>query len=426
MPSLKPRTITLASLLTVALVALPMVQRTSREAASRFQEAEQGFMDFLVANAYDTFQRALPERSSEVVLVEFREEDKMEYSAWPPAPLDYIMLLKRVATQEPEVVAFAEPLRWDDPGTQFLSQLRQAMLPIPSLLLGFEISAASGEMTDEQKTFLAEQMPSYASKDGDAAAAPAFKRVSRVPDKILRVGADFGFSRLVSESEKKGKQPLPFVAFDGQHLAPSLAAQAVTRFRHMPFSALRLRFGSGARLNLGDEHVVPLDPSGSLQLKERPAIPRINALNLLTPDLDQTATDEINQALGKGKVVLVGMGEDGHKQAQAIALALAMPKLHRLPLWWDWVFAALVALACYKQWFYRRFKVLLAGVVLLALAMLVCLLTFQSALWWWSPLPAAVVILVTTLFCFVWPHRARSHGGSIPVVELPPATGPAA
>lgn len=426
---MKPRVITGLLLLAAALAAYVVGLRTSREVRLRQHEAEQGFLDFLVANAHETFSKAVPSASPDVVLVSFDEKDREEYSAWPPAPIDYIMLLKRLLVQEPEVVVFTDPLRWEPGQVQFATQLRQALLPVPSVVLGFDAAATAGESTPEQTAFIAEQMPRFAAQEGSGQASSVFARVTYLPDKTLRIGTEFGLSRIeAAPPAKDAKKPsaagVPFVARHESRLVPSVAAQAVTRYRRMPFSDLRLRFGTGARLSLSETHMVPLDKGGALTLLDNPSVPKVDALELVTPMIDEAEAEKTNRTLGKGKVIVIGTGPHAESQARAVAYALAMPRLHRAPLWAGWAFAGWMALCCLRQWRYRRFKVLLFGVVMAAVAMIICMLTFQSSLWWWSPVPAAVVLVVNTLFCFLWP-RSRTVAPAEPKApaEEAPASG---
>ncbi|HSI61849.1 MAG TPA: hypothetical protein VLE43_01985 [Candidatus Saccharimonadia bacterium] len=420
---MKARVIIFVVLLAGALAGHVVALRLSPEYQARVSEVEQGFLDFLVANSQESFQKSVPEQSSEVVLIDFREADKAEFSAWPPAPLDYIMLMKLLAPSEPEVLVFTEPLRWDTADTQFIQQLRQALLPVPSVILGFDVSSEATEMSPEQKEFAAGEMPSFnAAGLNPSAATVTFKSVTRLPDKALRIGTELGIARVLPVAGKGKDQEglLPFVAYDGTHLVPSVAAQAVARFRYMPSTALHLRFGIGGRLGLSDAHVVPLDKGGAMKLQDKPVVPRLDVLTLFTPSLEDNAPDAAGAVLGKKKVLVIGSGAVAQDHAQAIAQALAVPHLHRAPPQGDWAFAGMMALLSLWQFRHGRFKVLLSGILLIALGAIICMLTFQSSLWWWSPVPAAVVLATTTLFCFLWPRRSRvepeHHGESAPAV----------
>jgi len=407
---MKARVTTFAVLLTAALVGHVMALRMSPEYQGRVREFEQGFLDFLMANSQESFQKAVPDSSADVVLVEFREEDKAEFSAWPPAPLDYIMLMKKLAPANPEVIAFVEPLRWEASDAQFIGKLRELLLPVPSVVLGFDVSTEKAESSPEQQEFVSSGLPFFRAQAGDfSQAGTTFQSVSDLPDKALRIGTEVGIARVLPVTAvKESYEALPFVVSDGSHLVPTLPAQTVSRFLRMASFNLHLRFGPGARLSLSDTHVVPLDKGGSMVLEDKPTVPKLDALMLLTPRIDDSVPDTSTDVLGKGKVVVIGIGAFAQAQARAIAQALAVPHLHRAPQWGEWAFAG--AMALFSLWQFRRgrIKALLAGILLAALAAIVCMLTFQSSLWWWSPAPATVVLATTTLFCFLWPHRKRA------------------
>jgi hypothetical protein len=148
-------------------------------------KAEQGFLDFLVANARDAFEKKPLPASPEVVFVEFRAEDKAEYSTWPPAPLDYIMVLKKLAEHEPRVLAFTMPLNWENSTPQFVGEMQKALLPFTSVVLGFD-GKATADATPETKQFFAEELPRFANVDGDSSLAPSLIGISALPNSQLR------------------------------------------------------------------------------------------------------------------------------------------------------------------------------------------------------------------------------------------------
>jgi hypothetical protein len=408
---MKARVITFALLLVAVLVGHVMALRWSPEYQTRVRDLEQGFLDFLVANSQESFQKAVPESSADVVFIEYREEDKAEHEAWPPAPLDYFMLMKKLAPASPEVIAFVEPLSWESTDAQFIQQFREQLIPVPSVVLGFEVTSDAVEVSPEQREFMTARMPSFKAGASDPGAATVtFKSVTRLPDKSLQIiGGELGVARVISSGEALPAHAFPFVVSDGTHVVPSLAAQAVSRFRRMASSNLHLRFGTGGRLGLSDTHVVPLERGGTMKLQGKPAVPELDVLELLNQLADEATLAAMARTLGKGKVLVIGSGDAARAQAQAIAQALAVPLLHRAPAWGDWTFAGVMALLSLWQFGRSRIKALLAGVLIAALAAIICMLTFQSSLWWWSPAPAAVVLATSTLFCFLWPRRKNAE-----------------
>jgi hypothetical protein len=246
-------------------------------------------------------------------------------------------------------------------------------------------------------------MPVLPDAEGDGDKIPAFTRVAKLSDWSLRIASQAGFSAI--EGYAPAGDAIPFVAKQGDRLTPSLAAQALTLFRHVPYAAERLRFGTGARLSLGEAFIIPLRDDGALPLHDRPHVPTVNALELMTPDLGDAQAKTAVEALGKGKVVVLGNRPDSMLQARAIATALAMPKVERGPASTAWGLAAVACLFCYWQLRHRRMKALVLGVLAMIVGLGAGLLAFQSSLIWCSPLAALLVLVTGTLFCFLWPAK---------------------
>ncbi len=381
-------------------------------------EPEQVVFDFLFANARTGFDSAPSLPSKVVVVVEFNAAEKAEYSAWPPAPLDYEMALQRIALHRPEVVAIADVLRWDQAQPQIVSKLRDTLLAFPGLVLGFDLSPREGAGGEESAKFIAEEMPSLPAKE-DAMAAGKYPSVTRLPERSIRIRGQMGFVNLEGRDQKDS---LPMAVQCGQKLAPSLAAQAITLYRRAPYAHQRLRFGAGARLSLGDTMVVPLDSRGDIILKDVPPPQQVNALDLLTPDLGDASSQALKETLGQGKAVVLTVRDaegrsPGALHALAITRALSMPTLHREGLAVEWGVAGLTVLLSLWQLRFGRFGAMLFGAVVIAGIMAADLLAFQSALRWWSPLAALTVILTSTVFCFLWPHRVSAKSSETKIVS---------
>ncbi|CAN5913458.1 hypothetical protein BH11VER1_BH11VER1_28000 [soil metagenome] len=399
---MKARAITLFVLLAAALCAFNIAEQKGR-----LQQAKEWFLDFLVANARDKIEVRATADAKDVVLIQFDEKDREEYSAWPPAPLDYIIALKRLYAHEPEVLAIVDPLRWENVDTQFIAQLRQSMVPFTSIVLGFDISAEGTGMSIENGDFASNEMPALKCRDDGSKYMLIFNRVTEVPDKGLRIAVQTGFSSLNHPSMATQPHKVPFVAFDGHRLVPSLPAQAVTLFRHVPYASQRIAFGAGARLSLGDEHMVPLDSTGSLLINDNLNIPTVNALALMSPDLGDAESNLTRNTLGKRKIVVLSMSDRGLTQARAIAQALAAPSLQRKPVTWDWLAAAVACLIGFWQLQYRRFGAVAIGLLFAFASLIASLLVFQSSLVWWSPIASILVTCTCTLFCLIWSKKSE-------------------
>lgn len=368
------------------------------------REAEQWFLGFLVANGRQAMEQNLPEVSEDVVLVKFDEKDREELGAWPPAALDWLMVMKRLVAYDPEVVVVVQPLRWEGAAAEFVKPLRESLLPFPSVVMGFDLAAGEGEMSPEAKEFLEKELPTLLGGEVGGSAV-RFTRVMEVPDRSLRMAVQTGFTSIDGVVEKPGR--MLFVAGDGERLVPSLAAQAVTLFRRAPYSTMRMSFGAGARLSLADEFVVPLMPGGELVLGESPSVPVVDGLELMLPDLGDEVAERIAKVMGEGKAVVLSLDEKvGMLQARAVARGLAMPMLNRLDRWVDGALAALAAVLCYVGMLGRgRFGALIFGLVVLVAGTGLSLGFFQMQLVWWSPVLAFGLVAVSVLFCFVWPHH---------------------
>lgn len=392
----------LRAILLTLLLGGALLYYRHEEARGRFQEAEQWFLDFLVANARDTFTSKQSSQSNDVVIVEFRESEKEEFSAWPPAPLDYIMALKQIAPHEPEVVAFATPMKWSGAQVQFINQLRDRLVNVPSVVFAFELLPDAKKADADETDFFTHSLPTLGESEGGRGPALQFFSVTAIPDNALRPAAHFGFAVAATSDE------VPMVATDGKRLVPSLAAQALTLFRHAPHSEQRLRFGNGARLSLGERFVVPLNDAGALRLNARVAVPKMNALELLTPDMGDETGQRIRGQLGKHKAIVftLSASEAGSDQARALAQSLLLPSVSRAGNFVMWTAVALVCLLGCWQLRRQRLGALVFGFIVMIMLLLTHLLVFQVALVWWPPFAALAASLVSTIFCFLFPNKA--------------------
>jgi hypothetical protein len=389
----------------------------------KYAEADPWFLDFLVANARTSLEANAGNASPDVVLVEFRESDGEEYSAWPPAPLDYIMLLKRLSAHEPEVLVFAETLRWEGENPEFLLPLRDALVGYPSVVFGFDVSQETDvDPEAEVLEFIASEMPSLVEGKDPGGAIPEFSSISSLPSRTLRLAGQMGITKVPKSSPtdlSPEDGPVALLGKMGDKIVPSVVAQAFTLRRRAPYSAMRLRLGPGARLSLGERYVIPLDSHAHLSLASALEVPTVNALELLTPEMGAASEAGTKAALGKGKIAVLSRTPEGHRQAKAIATALSMPALHQAPLSIEWALAAFTGFLGLWQMRQRSLGALLFGFGLVVAAMVISLLTFQSALAWVSPLPLLTVIATSTAFCVVWPGPKKSPSGAGP----PPPAG---
>lgn len=378
---------------------------------SQFPEVDPWYVDFLVANTRNKDTDAAQTLSGDVVLVQFREEDKAEYSTWPPAPLDYIMAMKRIAAHEPEVVAFADSLQWDDESPEFVLPLRKTLVAQPSVVFGFEVSSAdagSAPLTPEIKAFLETEMPSMGEAEDSIEAMPSFTQVVGLPSKTLRVVGQMGITAISGTRDTAGDS-VPLLARYESKIVPTVAAQAVTLYRRIPYSVMRLRLGAGARLSLGDRYVIPLDRTAAVRVPEKISYPEVNALDLLTPELGVPSEAVNKEKLGKKKIVVISHTKAGADEARTIAAALSAPAYHQASQRWEWVVAGVTTLLALWQARQGRLGSLAFGFAILVLCVGTGTLLFQTSLIWCSPLPVLAVVAPSTLWCFLWPHQKAAR-----------------
>ncbi len=363
----------------------------------RWSQGEHLFLDFLIANTRDRFERTEIEPSPEVVVIEFNEKDKAEFSAWPPAPLDYIMLLKRIAKHEPDVVVMGDVLKWDKADVPFLGELQESFRQFPLVALAF--GATLHDHTEPSTINVDADLPVFKFVQGDASSAPKLGNFI-FPEKQLRTQMELGF--VATSAGGKSERPTLLVARAGDSLVPSLDAQMIALKEHIPYADQRLRFGIGAGLHLGEHRFIPLANDGSVKPRLKSDPVRINAIDLLTPDLGDNAGRALAKKLGKHKLIILGTNADG----RTAAWALALPTLHRAPAWMEWVTASAALLLAFVQLRYRRFGAVAFGTCVLALGLAAAIVSFQSSLTWCAPHLALAFTLCGSVFCFLWPHKA--------------------
>jgi len=386
------------------LLACAVVFSFRPEARVKVEEFNRLFLDFLNANTRAKSDKKPLPPNDEVVFLEFREADKTEYSAWPPAPLDYIMVLKRLAEHDPEVVAFTDVLKWDKADTQFTPELQQSFLKFSTVALAFRAEDIGKEAVD---SVIREDvsMPTIAKVVGDPKLAPRLGKYE-FPAKALRTQMQLGF--VLADKEKKPGSAVPLVARAGDALVPSLAAQILALREHAPYATQRLRFGRGAGLFLGEDVFVPLEDNGNVTPQLEGDVVRVNALDLMTPSLQDEVAVTANAKLGKHKVVIVGsVPSVGETQTRVVAWALALPKLHRAPITAEWIAAALAALLAIWQLRFGRFSAAFFGVGVMAAMLALALAEFQMMRRWCGPALPGALTLLATVFCFLWPHPKR-------------------
>jgi|UniRef100_UPI003783C134 hypothetical protein len=373
--------------------------------AGRFQRVDELFLDFLVANARDRFEKASPSVEKPVVLVKMRVADKEEYAGWPPRPLDWQMVLKGLQPFDPAVLVIPETLMWGSPSPEFVREAAEALMPFPSTVLGVEAQLATGANSPAFLGGLDDALPRFEKFSAEFDAVPALGALITAPDELLRRQAEIGITFTRKDEDRT---LLPYALQEGGRLRPTVLAQAMARVSSTPYATHRLLLGPGAGAYLANGGFVPLSPAGEFVLNAKQTIPEVDALNLMTVEMADALTvqDKMNLR-GPGKVFVIGTDDDtsgglARVHAQALAQVLAMPRIHLLSGLLQWVIWIVAALAGF--WLVLRVpqrKALLRGAAFIFAGLVICFLAFQSALIWCPPTLPAALLAASALFARV-------------------------
>ncbi len=358
----------------------------------RFREVDNHFLDFLLAATRDQL-KPNPDALGDVVFLRLREEDKAEYAAWPPLPIDYQMILKGLAPFEPATLIIAEPLQWPSPKPEFIGALADTLRPLPAVVLAVD-GTSEGRADPASLAWAQEHLPAL-QVQGPVALLPEITQLNHQPEPELLRQNNPG-CRLPDKTAMAMRL--------GTRLVPSLEWLGIAHATRTPLQHQRLQLGAGAGLHVGDALFVPLDPNGSLPATSSLDVPSVNALDLMTAKLTDDDA-ELAKTLGKGKTLVLGIDSEGprpaaaRRTAQAVAAALALPRLRELlPLeqWIIWGLAGLIGLSL--LWLPKE-KGLTRSLLYLLLALTGSYLAFQATKIWCPPTLPAALILASGLFC---------------------------
>jgi len=394
---MKSRPAMLAVVLT-ASVGLALLEH----GGPRWNAAEGWYLDFLVANARGRLEKEELAPAENVVFIGFNEKDKAEFSAWPPAPIDYIMALKKLKSHEPDTIAFSDVLKWDSPDVQFVDELQQLLVGFNQVALAF--SATAGTAAGPGLAGDDAGIPSFARVEGESSTAPQLGRIV-FPDARLSTQMQLGF--VATRADSEAGAPTPLVARADARLVPSLAAQVIALQSRAPYASQRLRFGAGAGLYLDGDRFIPLLRDGTVRPRLKADVTRINALDLLTPDLGDAASKALSETLGRNKLIVLGISPSpGETHADVAAWALALPRLNRAPDYVCWMATLAAAALAVWQLRFGRWGAAIFGMLAATLLLGAALVVFESSFTWSPPLLPGIVLLAGTVFCFVWRRKA--------------------
>ncbi|MDP1587004.1 MAG: hypothetical protein Q8M07_04645 [Prosthecobacter sp.] len=369
--------------------------------AGRFQRVDELFLDFLVANARDRFEKAAPVAETPVVLVKMREEDKPEYAGCPPRPLDWQMVLTGLQPVDPAVLVIPETLMWGSPSPEFVREAAEALIPFPSTVLGVEAQLATSAESPAFLGRLDDVLPRFEKFSGEFDAVPVLGALIAAPDELLRRQAEIGINFTRKDEDRA---LLPYALQESGHLRPTVLAQSLARLSGTPYATHRLLLGPGAGAYLANGGFVPLSPAGEIVVDTKQAIPEVDALNLMAVEMADALSAADKQHLSGGKIIVIGTDDNtagglARAHAQALAQVLAMPRIHLLPSYVQWIIWAVAALGGFWLVLHvPKKKALLRGAAFIFAGLVICFLAFQSALIWCPPTLPAALLAVSAVF----------------------------
>jgi len=369
--------------------------------AGRFQKVDDLFLDFLVANARERLSQPEAGQENPVVLLSLREDQKMEYAAWPPPPLDWQTILKELHVYEPSVVVIPTPLFWGRPTPDFVKAVGESLMPFRSVVLGIETELAASDSTAPAfMGGLQDALPIFQRLDGSAAEATALSALITAPDELLRTRGEIGLAAVARAEEKLG---LPYAIRESEKLYPSVLAQTLARFSATPYALHRLRLGPGAGAYLNEGLFVALEKDGVIHAERDIDIPSVNALHLMTGTLADGLSAEEKALLSKGRVIVIGTDVAAKDQppslarlhAQILTQILSRPRLYVLTQIQQWIAWGVAGFAAF--WIglrTLRTRALRAGVGMIFTALVISFLAFQASLIWCPPTMLVALIAV--------------------------------
>jgi hypothetical protein len=376
------------------------------QTSGRFQQADEAFLDFLVANSRDRFVPEKGKMSDEVVFVRLREEDKDEYATWPPAPIDWQILLKGLVPFEPDVIVIPTILHWGTPEPEFVPQVGEALLPFPSVVLGVEGRESTGA-TAPTDLGLLNAFPALTRIGGEPERVPNQALVA-APSVNLRGQTELGFVQGPLGLEGAS---IPLVVMCNEKRVPSCVLQALSRYTRTPYGQQRLRLGAGAGAYLGKGGYVPLKADGSLVVDGESRVASINALDLMTGQLADALSPEDRAKLGKGKIVVIGIDTDqpaptvARLQVQALGQILSLPRIQTLGDVARWSICGVAALLGLFLLRFRGGRALRTGLLLIFVVLVVSFVLFQSQLIWYAPSVPGAILAASGLFAMLFGKR---------------------
>ena len=320
--------------LLICAAAAFFVQR--EDDSGSLASANRIYIDWLLGNSKQRLQEP------SVTLLTIDEEQAQIYQNWPPDPIDFSIMLRRLQLCGPKVIAAEPALHWIDADEDQLEILRTAGLKCESgqLLLGavLQLNAAAAPMRESTLSLLRP----LSEVKGDLSNIPEFTTVSSLPDRRLTaIGAPVGFTEIDLGDEAPSGDALraPLLARVGDTIVPSFVLLAT--MLELDAKAADVRVHLGNKIIIKDDLIIPIDKTGALNVFTglRATLPVSKAsILVLDPAADgggaggQLGKSE-REAL-ESRIVLLGMDDEKSRiiaagrgenisRAELFALAIA-------------------------------------------------------------------------------------------------------
>ena len=316
------------------------------------------------------------------------------------------MIVKGLSSFDPAVVVIADPLSWPEPKPDTIPSLAQALLPIPSVVLGVQ-GDEKAVADDASLAFDSDYLPSVEKIDGTKDAIAPLPALTGRPESALLPQKELG---VVTGAN------LRFAYRQKDRVVPSLLLAALTRSTRTPYSNQALRTGPGAGAHLGGDWFVPLEKDGTYKAAPLP-VPSVNALELMTSNMvdpDPATT----KTLGKGRIIVLGIDNDGEaptlarSHVQALAGALVLPRVREISFTWQVVVWVIAGLAGLSLLLLPKKKAVLRTLGLLFVILLASYIAFQVGLVWCPPTVAVGLLVFAGLYVRIFgfdPNKPKNR-----------------
>jgi len=122
-----------------AAVLVTLVYR--EETRGTFLPIEESYLELLMTSSGR--EPPAPDITFLPVTDDARRAGNPIYSTWPPAPMDYALLLQSLARYTPGSVAVSAEFSWDEPDPLSVPILKERISAFPSLLLAIDLEGGS-------------------------------------------------------------------------------------------------------------------------------------------------------------------------------------------------------------------------------------------------------------------------------------------